>query len=102
MKKILAIMLAVGILLSTVGCTKTVGTNLMENVTPQNVNNLPSVDNGAAAAADFGVRLFQTALEDDKNTLISPLSVLYALSMTANGADGETRKQMEEVLGMDI
>jgi serpin B len=102
MKKILAIMLAVGILLSTVGCTKTVGTNLMENVTPQNVNNLPSVVNGAAAAADFGVRLFQTALEDDKNTLISPLSVLYALSMTANGADGETRKQMEEVLGMDI
>jgi serpin B len=74
----------------------------MENATPQNINNLPSVDNGAAAAADFGVRLFQTALEDDKNTLISPLSVLYALSMTANGADGETRKQMEEVLGMDI
>ena len=102
MKKILAIMLAVGILLSTAGCTKTVGTNLMENVTPQNVNNLPSVDNGAAAAADFGVRLFQTALEDDKNTLISPLSVLYALSMTANGADGETLAQMEEVLGMDI
>lgn len=35
MKKILAIMLAVGILLSTVGCTKTVGTNLMENASVQ-------------------------------------------------------------------
>lgn len=102
MKKILAIMLAVGILLSTAGCTKTVGTNLMENVTPQNVNNLPSVDSGTAAAADFGVRLFQMSMEADENTLISPLSVLYALSMTANGADGETRRQMEEVLGMDV
>ena len=74
----------------------------MENVTPQVVNDVPNVDAGAAAAADFGVRLFQTAMEADKNTLISPLSVLYALSMTANGADGETLAQMEEVLGMDI
>lgn len=102
MKKILAIMLVVGILLSTTACTKTESTNLMENVTPQVVNDVPNMDAGAAAAADFGVRLFQTALEDDKNTLISPLSVLYALSMTANGADGETLAQMEEVLGMDI
>jgi hypothetical protein len=47
----------------------------MENATPQNINNLPSVDNGAAAAADFGVRLFQMSIEADKNTLISPLSV---------------------------
>lgn len=102
MKKILAIMLVVGILLSTTACTKTESTNLMENVTPQVVNDVPNMDAGAAAAADFGVRLFQTAMEADKNTLISPLSVLYALSMTANGADGETLAQMEEVLGMDI
>lgn len=102
MKKILVIMLAVGFLLSTAACTKTVGTNLMENVTPQKVDDLPNMDVGAAAAADFGVRLFQKAMEADKNTLISPLSVLYALSMTANGADGETLAQMEEVLGMDI
>ena len=36
------------------------------------------------------------------NTLISPLSVLAALSMTANGAKGETAAQMEKVLGMSI
>lgn len=102
MKKILAIMLVVGILLSTTACTKTESTNLMENITPQVVNDEPNMDAGAAAAADFGVRLFREAMEADKNTLISPLSVLYALSMTANGADGETLAQMEEVLGMDI
>lgn len=31
--------------------------------------------------------------------LVSPLSVLTALTMTANGADGETLAQMERVLG---
>lgn len=40
-------------------------------------------------------------MEEGKNTLISPLSVLYALAMTANGADGETLAQMEQVLGME-
>ncbi|MBO5281270.1 MAG: serpin family protein, partial [Clostridia bacterium] len=38
--------------------------------------------------------------EDGENTLISPLSVLSALAMTANGARGETLRQMESVLGM--
>ena len=46
--------------------------------------------------------MYNSAAISEIASLISPLSVLYALSMTANGADGETRKQMEEVLGMDI
>lgn len=33
------------------------------------------------------------------STLVSPLSVALALSMTANGADGNTLAQFEEVLG---
>lgn len=54
---------------------------------------------------DFAVRLFRAtskgeAGEADKNILVSPLSVLYALAMTANGANGETRAQMESTLGM--
>lgn len=56
---------------------------------------------GTAAATDFGIRLLRECFQDGKNTLISPLSVLSALAMTANGADGETLAQMEEVLGMD-
>ena len=51
---------------------------------------------------DFAVRLFKASAGDGENTLISPLSVLIALSMTANGADGETLSQMENVLGMPI
>ncbi len=54
------------------------------------------------AVTDFAVRLFKESIEDGTNTLISPLSVLAALSMTANGADNETLSQMEAVLGMPI
>ena len=49
--------------------------------------------------ANFAVSLFRSSVEEGKNTLISPLSVLTALAMTANGAEGETLAQMEEVLG---
>lgn len=48
---------------------------------------------------DFGIRLLRQSMEEGKNTLISPLSVLAALSMTANGAEGDTLTQMETVLG---
>lgn len=52
------------------------------------------------AATDFGLRLLSGSMEEGKNTLVSPLSVLMALGMTANGADNETLEQMEEVFGM--
>lgn len=51
---------------------------------------------------DFAVRLFQQSAEEGKNTLISPLSVLSALAMTANGAERQTLSQMEEVFGLSI
>ena len=51
---------------------------------------------------DFAVRLFRQNFQEEENTLISPVSVLYALGMTANGAEGETLSQMEAVLGTDI
>ena len=46
----------------------------------------------------------ETAMNSDMDhapfsTLVSPLSVALALSMTANGADGETLAQFQEVLG---
>ena len=99
MKKLIALFLTFAILLSLTGCA--VSQDLMKDVPAKAVDVLPDMDTGAAATADFGVRLFQTTMDEGKNTLISPLSVLYALAMTANGADGETLAQMEQVLGMD-
>ncbi len=74
--------------------------NLMEGITPNPVNASDDLKSQNAAVTDFAVRLFKACEESGKNTLISPLSVLFALSMTANGAEGETLAQMESVLGM--
>lgn len=38
----------------------------------------------------------------DENVLISPLSIQLALAMTANGAAGKTKAEMEALLGGDI
>ena len=54
------------------------------------------------AMADFAVNLFRNTASDGENTLLSPLSVMSTLAMTANGADGETLAQMETVMGMDV
>ena len=102
MKRLIALLLVITIALSLTACSQGNSEDLMKGVPAKAVDVLPDMDAGAAAAADFGVRLFQNSMEEGKNTLISPLSVLYALAMTANGADGETLAQMEQVLGMDV
>ncbi len=52
---------------------------------------------GELTVNDFSIRLLQQNLS--QNILLSPFSALYALTMTLNGADGNTLRQMEEVLG---
>ena len=49
---------------------------------------------------DFGFNLFRelTQAKPETNIFISPASVLTALVMTYNGAEGETRSAMEETL----
>ena len=102
MKKLIALLLVFAMALGMTACSQASANDLMKDVPAKAVDVLPDMDAGAAAAADFGVRLFKTSMEEGENTLISPLSVLYALAMTANGADGETLAQMEQVLGMDV
>ena len=57
----------------------------------------------AKAEMQFGVDLlkkcFDPTKEGEENLLISPMSISSALAMTANGADGNTREEMEKVLG---
>lgn len=56
-----------------------------------------------AADNDFGFDLFQNILQNDSsdNLMISPLSVSAALSMTLNGADGQTMQDMKHTLHFD-
>lgn len=52
--------------------------------------------------ADFSEKLYVKASEANSGNLIfSPLSVMYALSLCANGAGGETLDEFESVLGAD-
>lgn len=50
----------------------------------------------------FAAELLKTQYESGKNTMISPVSAMLALAMTANGAKGKTLSEMENVLGSGI
>ena len=105
MKKLTASLTALLLLLSLVfnltGCAFHVkAESLMEGIAPNHVSASENLVSGNSAATDFAVRLFRATSEDGKNTLISPLSVMCALAMAANGAEGRTLEQMEAVLGM--
>ena len=103
-EKFLALTLAAALAASLTGCMlQADAQDLMEDVKPNAVTPLSAEDlsAGGATLTDFAVRLLQASEEKEKNTLVSPLSVLYALSMTANGAKGETLHQMEQTLGSD-
>ncbi|MBE6607603.1 MAG: serine protease [Ruminococcaceae bacterium] len=103
MKKLVALILLMAIAGNIVGCSMQVrAENLMDGITPNEVSALDDLGAYNADVTDFAVRLFKASEECGENTLISPLSVLYALAMTANGAKGETLAQMESVLGMTV
>lgn len=77
--------------------------NLMSEIKSNEVLPSETLDKGNQAYNNFSVELFKKSLsKDGENTLISPLSVIYALGLTANGANGETLKQMEDVFGISV
>lgn len=99
-------LLAVGILIGVSamnnGNTVISEGNLMNGITAQNVEEREPDERFSLAAGDFATELLRICAKEDDNALVSPLSVLMALSMTANGAGGETLSQMEKVLGNGI
>lgn len=74
--------------------------DLMKGIQSQQIEALADLSTNNSEVTDFGIRLFQATMKEGENTLLSPLSVISALAMTANGAEGETLAQMEEVLGL--
>lgn len=98
---IISLLLVCAMAVNLTGCAmKVQAKDLMEGITPNTVSALDDLSSQNADVTDFAIRLFKASNENGKNTLISPLSVLCALAMTANGAEQETLAQMEEVLGM--
>lgn len=66
---------------------------------------LSATENSVVEASNqLGFEMMQDVVanaEEHKNLLISPLSISYALSMTYNGAEGDTRSEMAECLNLD-
>ena len=110
MKRIIAFVILFALVLPLLGCgakeqTPTIaGKDLLEGIAPDNILHNVEFDPtpGYSGMPGFGVRLLQASLQPGENTLISPLSLFYALAMTGNGARGETLQQMETVLGMPV
>ena len=61
-------------------------------------------DEGARALDTLAIELLRQAdaVQAGDSALVSPISIASALGMTANGAEGATRQQMESALGLDL
>lgn len=96
-----SLLLVLAMAVNMTGCSAEVqAKDLMAGITPQKVSTQDDPGSKNADVTDFAVRLFQASEKSGENTLVSPLSVLCALAMTANGTEGETLEQMEAVLGL--
>lgn len=104
---VLAALLALSVVFINVGCMKMGATDLMRDITRKEVDGKNPDDEFKSAYLNFTAELFKKSVEKSKNdgegnALISPFSVMVALSMTANGAGGNTLSEMEKVLGKNI
>ena len=114
-KKMLAVFMSVLSLAACIlpfsGCGKTVGKvhnkgvksgavrDLTEGISKNESASKAPDDEFKAAASSFAAELFKDNYSNGKTTLVSPLSVLTALALVQNGAEGETLVQLERALG---
>lgn len=85
------------------GCGAAQAADLMAGVRADAVDaDIDLTGGDSETVAGFAVELFKSTVSTDENPLISPLSVLCALAMTANGAKGGTLAQMEDIFGLSV
>lgn len=113
MKKFLCLLLVLILSMSMVACSNSdtdSGSENTEELLISAAQAMPEAqlvdakkidDKAVKAFNDFSIKLF-TECDDDSNIMISPISVLYALSMTANGANNLTQEEMIDVLGENL
>lgn len=114
-KKMLAVFMSVLSLAACIlpfsGCGKTVGKvhnksvksgavrDLTEGISKNESASKAPDNEFKAAASSFAAELFKDNYSKGKTTLVSPLSVLTALALVQNGAQGDTLAQLEQALG---
>lgn len=104
-KSVLTIISFVLVLIMAVnfaGCAGQVSAaELTAGITANKVSGKSADDKFTKSQFEFYTKLFKACVKERKNesVFISPLSVQLALAMTGNGASGETKAQMEKLLG---
>jgi len=105
--KKIALLLVFMITLTACSNINLAATNLMTGIKRNDI--APTVIDGSlknsvdkvSEIAGFSIDILKK-IYGNENILISPLSIASALAMTANGAENETLRQMEEFFGSDI
>lgn len=104
-KKKITIIMVSTLLLLTMGCKSITppvsanAKNLMDGVKPEATTTAAKLTEDEIKNLNkFSSKLF-LSIFDDKNTLVSPLSIMGALGMTANGANNDTRDEFVRLFG---
>ena len=101
----ICLLLVFAMIFSFAGCAVEVqAADLMNGINAKKVSGKAADDRFIGSQAELAVKLFKASVEksEKESVLISPLSIQLALAMTANGANGQTKEEMEKLLGGDI
>ena len=105
MKKWLPLTLSALTLISACGCfreKKVTAEELSKEYTQSNVEAGVDFSVFKNQLTDFYLDFFQKTVEkNDQNQLFSPLSAALCLALVNNGANGNTRAQLEDLFGME-
>lgn len=100
MKRLLCLVMAVMMLLT--GCGRQGNsTQLSKPEKPTEKLSFSQVENLSENVMNFSAEIFSHTA-GESNSLVSPVSLLYALAMTANGADGRTLAEFEKLIDTDM
>ncbi len=87
------------IALLTVGLFSSCTKNNPGEVTPKSLVLTAEAPQAISSSNQFGIELFTRVAEsDNQNLMLSPLSASVALTMLLNGCDGDTYRQLKEML----
>lgn len=101
---LLALCLTLGLTVAC-GSVSAATVDLMDGISAQETDDKPADERFVNSQAELYLKLYKDSFvaSNSENLLISPLSVSVALSMTLNGASGETHQEIKEFLGgMDL
>lgn len=102
MKKFTAIILCICIVFQFTACSSDSSSQQLAKYTaPAKTFEKDEITDLSPQVLDFSAEIF-SHIADENSALISPVSLLYALAMTANGASGQTLADFEQLTGSDI